>query len=293
MEVALLARTQHQQPCPPLLHTPSRNCSPILSCSFSPQLPPRTSSPTPLSNPCLHSATATNLYACPPHPLSLGILQGAYHLRRSLDGSGGTRLWRSKSGGQRMQPQRNPRLVFVRFGGDFQDGSSGEEPPETLFMRELKRRGMSPSTRSEDKDSASSTETATLEGTNEGGADASDTQLRSGGFTIKSAPLWTDERDTRNQRERSMALNSEGLDGLIPRAQELLKLGGSFFLAFWPLIFASLAAFIALYIYFGATFIHAGNSSQVYRPPYVDPYKLLEEEVLPPELGPSSVPFLQ
>uniref|UniRef100_M1CF12 Tubulin alpha-6 chain n=1 Tax=Solanum tuberosum TaxID=4113 RepID=M1CF12_SOLTU len=38
------------------------------------------------------------------------------------------------------------------------------------------------------------------------------------------------------------------LQGLIPRAKLLLTLGGTFFLAFWPLILVTIAAFLALYL---------------------------------------------
>jgi hypothetical protein len=42
--------------------------------------------------------------------------------------------------------------------------------------------------------------------------------------------------------------------------------------------------------YFGATFVHNGNGT-IGRPPYVDPFQLLEEEVLPSEIGPNRVPY--
>ncbi|OIW01451.1 hypothetical protein TanjilG_30925 [Lupinus angustifolius] len=58
-----------------------------------------------------------------------------------------------------------------------------------------------------------------------------------------------------SQRERSMALDSEGLEGLIPLARLLLTLGGTLFLAFWPLILIIVASFSALYFYFGSTFV--------------------------------------
>ncbi len=45
-----------------------------------------------------------------------------------------------------------------------------------------------------------------------------------------------------------MALVSEGLEGLIPRATELLKLGGSVFLAFLPFIAGISILFGAIYL---------------------------------------------
>ncbi|KAJ4886250.1 hypothetical protein Rs2_25998 [Raphanus sativus] len=82
-----------------------------------------------------------------------------------------------------------------------------------------------------------------------------------------------------NQRERSLALNSEGLEGLIPRVKILLTTGGTFFLGFWSLIVLTLGAFSALYLYFGADFVHDGSRNPVSPPPpYIDPYALLEDE---------------
>lgn len=49
------------------------------------------------------------------------------------------------------------------------------------------------------------------------------------------------------QLQKSRELNSEGLEGLIPRATELLKLGTSVFLAFGPFILAVTIAFAAIY----------------------------------------------
>lgn len=39
-----------------------------------------------------------------------------------------------------------------------------------------------------------------------------------------------------------------GMQGLIPRATELAKLGGSFWVSFYPFIGAIIAAFIVLYL---------------------------------------------
>ncbi|CAJ2630386.1 unnamed protein product [Trifolium pratense] len=86
------------------------------------------------------------------------------------------------------------------------------------------------------------------------------------------------ERGLENQRERSMALNSEGLEGLVPRAKLLLTLGGTFFLAFGPLILITVAFFSALYFYFGPSFVHDGSKMSLSPPQYVDPYALLEDE---------------
>lgn len=86
------------------------------------------------------------------------------------------------------------------------------------------------------------------------------------------------EKEVVNQRERSMALNSEGIEGLVPRAKLLLTIGGTFFLGFWPMILITVGTFAALYAYFGPSFVHDGSEMSISPPPYVDPYALLEDE---------------
>lgn len=88
------------------------------------------------------------------------------------------------------------------------------------------------------------------------------------------------EKEISDQRKRSMALNSEGLQGLIPRAKLLLSIGGTFFLGFQPLILITIAFFAALYYYFGPSFVHDASKMPVSPPPYIDPYTLLEDESL-------------
>lgn len=84
-----------------------------------------------------------------------------------------------------------------------------------------------------------------------------------------------------DQRQRSIALVNEGLEGLIPRASELLKLGGSVFLAFVPFILAISLAFGGIYALFGEHFVHGGDSSYS-RPAYIDPETLLSEPTVDP-----------
>ncbi|XXG48944.1 hypothetical protein AAC387_Pa02g3260 [Persea americana] len=147
--------------------------------------------------------------------------------------------------------------------------SNAEEPPESLFMKELKRRGMTPTSLLEDSNRS-------LYGPGE-----NEIKLKedSGGISKRSGVVSTEyEKDLANQRERSMALNSEGLEGLIPRAKLLLTLGGTFSLGFWPLILVTVTFFSALYFYFGPSFVHDASKTPVAPPPYIDPYKLLEDE---------------
>lgn len=155
--------------------------------------------------------------------------------------------------------------VCCRVQDSGNQSSSGEEPPESLFMKELRRRGMTP--------------TSLLEETNTNTKEDEETISREedGGFYRRNALSTDSGRNLTNQREQSMALNSEGLEGLIPRAKLLLTLGGTFFLAFWPLILATIASFSAVYLYFGPQFVHDA-SNRLGPPPYIDPYVLLEEE---------------
>lgn len=69
--------------------------------------------------------------------------------------------------------------------------------------------------------------------------------------------------------------------GFLPRAWELLKLGGSFFLAFAPFIIAVALAFSAIYFVFGDAFVH-GGSPAAGPPPYYDPDLLLAEPTADP-----------
>ncbi|KAK9134162.1 hypothetical protein Syun_013492 [Stephania yunnanensis] len=152
-----------------------------------------------------------------------------------------------------------------------QDGgeseSNGDEPPESLFMKELKRRGMNPTSLLDDRNRK------VLDGELNFKEDDRGSLNRN---TVSTEV----EKNLYNQRERSMALNSEGLEGLIPRARLLLTLGGTFFLAFWPLILITVAFFSALYFYFGPSFVHDATKMSISAPPYIDPYQLMEDERL-------------
>ncbi|CAH1434328.1 unnamed protein product [Lactuca virosa] len=172
--------------------------------------------------------------------------------------------------GRRFIKFRSKLLINRRFTisckvQDSEDNQNkGEEPTESLFMKELKRRGMTPTSLLEESRSTSKDENFIYK--------------EDGGFSNRNAVSTDLEKSLSNQRERSMALNSEGLEGLIPRAKLLLTLGGTYFLAFWPLILVTVASFSAVYIYFGPKFVHDASTRQVYLPQYVDPYVLLEDQ---------------
>ncbi|GMH13576.1 hypothetical protein Nepgr_015417 [Nepenthes gracilis] len=151
----------------------------------------------------------------------------------------------------------------------FQEGdnqSNGEEPPESLFMKELRRRGINP--------------TSLLEEGNRSTLNEEMKEQEGDRVLAKRNAISTDSDDSlTNQREQSMALNSEGLEGLVPRAKLLLTLGGTFFFGLWPLILMTVAFFSALYLYLGPNFIHDASKTSITPPPqYIDPYVLLQEK---------------
>ncbi|KAE8649025.1 hypothetical protein Csa_015052 [Cucumis sativus] len=157
-----------------------------------------------------------------------------------------------------------PRLEKVAFSTPMTLRMPGEEPPESLFMKELKKRGITPTSLLEDTNSSDFELGGEMTGENRD-------------FSRRSAVSTEVNKSLSNQRERSMQLNSEGLEGLIPRAKLLLTIGGTFFLGFWPLIIITVSFFFGLYFFLGASFIHDGQTP-ISPPPYVDPYALLEDE---------------
>uniref|UniRef100_A0A5B7AXV1 Tubulin alpha-6 chain n=1 Tax=Davidia involucrata TaxID=16924 RepID=A0A5B7AXV1_DAVIN len=171
----------------------------------------------------------------------------------------------------KLQSRRQCSVVAFKVCCGLQQGhkeSSGEEPPESQFMEELKIRGMSPSSLLED----SNRSMLSLDG---------NTKLKednSGFSNVNQVSTGTDiDKSLSSQRERSMALNSEGLEGLIPRAKLLLTIGGTFFIAFGPLILTIVAFMSALYLYFGASFVHDASKAPAAPPPYIDPSVLLKD----------------
>ncbi|KAL9257451.1 hypothetical protein AKJ16_DCAP06265, partial [Drosera capensis] len=168
---------------------------------------------------------------------SLPVDSGSSRKRR-IRGSGGVRV----GAGRRIR-------VSCKSGDDDQR-SDGEEPPESLFMKELKKRGLSPGSLSEQSN----------KNTFEKGLKEKESDTLSG---TRSAVSTDSDKRLTNQREVSMALSSEGLEGLIPRAKLLLTLGGTFFFGFGPLIMLTVAFFSAMYLYFGPAFVHDGQGSQI------------------------------
>jgi len=152
---------------------------------------------------------------------------------------------------------------------------------ESLFAKELKRRGLSPSS-SVDLDS----DIAAREAAGPSAETSAKSPFQS---ATKTSARTTQESlpSIQGQRERSFALVNEGLEGLIPRATELLKLGGSVFLAFVPFILAISLLFGGIYMVMGDHFVHGGDANSG-PPAYVDPNTLLGEPTVDPY-----VPYLQ
>ncbi|WOK92261.1 hypothetical protein Cni_G00952 [Canna indica] len=162
-----------------------------------------------------------------------------------------------------------------RVQEDGGESSGEEERPESLFMKELKRRGLNPTSLLEEGNEGRSIRSTESEEDSSGRGERKRGRTKRNG--VSSAEL---DKGVSNQRERSMSLNSEGLEGLIPRAKLLLTIGGTFFLGFWPLILITFGLFLALYIFFGPSFVHDASEVSVSPPPYIDPYALLEDERL-------------
>ncbi|KAI8473020.1 MAG: hypothetical protein J3K34DRAFT_412581 [Monoraphidium minutum] len=85
------------------------------------------------------------------------------------------------------------------------------------------------------------------------------------------------------QRERSIAMVNEGLEGLIPRASQLLQLGGGVFLAFAPFMLAFSLLFTGIYFVFGDSFLHGGEVGRGL-PAYIDADALLAEPTVDPRI---------
>lgn len=147
---------------------------------------------------------------------------------------------------------------YIRAATEDRNDSStdGNESVESLFAKELKKRGEQRRRVTKEDLYPKPPPTATKE------------QLPK--FRQGDAPASSD------QLERSRQLNSEGLEGLIPRASELVKLGGSFWITFWPFIALFITAFIAVYLFSGSGFIHGGDQRMAV-PEYL-PRDLFEEE---------------
>ncbi|KAM3292143.1 hypothetical protein ACQJBY_036198 [Aegilops geniculata] len=137
----------------------------------------------------------------------------------------------------RPRGRRMLRLrVRCRIDGDEGGGARGseEDEPESLFAKELRRRGMAAGSVPPGEKSGAAAEAE------EGGPGGEAGRKRGVGAAAAEFERAATVAD--GQRERSMALNSEGLE------------------------------------YFGQSFVHDGSKKPVAPPPYIDPYELLEDD---------------
>ncbi|GLC54237.1 hypothetical protein PLESTB_000838400 [Pleodorina starrii] len=93
-----------------------------------------------------------------------------------------------------------------------------------------------------------------------------------------------------DQRQRSMDMVTEGLEGLIPRGKLLLQLGGSVFLGFLPFMLVFSLLFTGVYSVFGTNFVHGGREMSS-PPTYIDPERLLSEPTVDPYVPYNSNPY--
>ncbi|KAK9840102.1 hypothetical protein WJX74_003360 [Apatococcus lobatus] len=138
-----------------------------------------------------------------------------------------------------------------------------DESTESLFMKELRRRGMQ---NSDGSNKQSADRGSRGPSTSTSAPDRPPT-MRGRGRPVDSPPP--------SQLDISRQLNSEGLEGLPARASLLLRLGGTFFLGFLPVILVVALIFGGIYLFEGSRFIHGGRQSSM--PEFINPDILLAE----------------
>ncbi|EFJ53012.1 hypothetical protein VOLCADRAFT_85849 [Volvox carteri f. nagariensis] len=174
---------------------------------------------------------------------------------------------------------------------------------ESLFSKELQRRGLSSvddegsSRPAENAGSSSSGSTGPFAGSGGSGptpganpfasssGPSSSTRTRP-----RSAPPPKAADAEGDQRQKSMDLVNEGLEGLIPRAKVLLQLGGSVFLGFLPFMIVFSLLFTGVYSVFGTNFVHGGRE-MMSPPTYIDPERLLSEPTVDPYVPYNNNPY--
>ncbi|GLI66003.1 hypothetical protein VaNZ11_009614 [Volvox africanus] len=174
---------------------------------------------------------------------------------------------------------------------------------ESQFSKELQRRGLS----SVDEEGGSRAETSssgstgpfsgssTPNGTNPFASSSSNSGPLGGGSNstrtrTRSAPPPMAASAEDDQRQKSMDMVNEGLEGLLPRAKLLLQLGGSVFLGFLPFMLVFSLLFSGVYGVFGTSFLHGGRE-MTSPPTYLDPDRLLSEPTVDPYVPFNSSPY--
>ncbi|KXZ51814.1 hypothetical protein GPECTOR_11g255 [Gonium pectorale] len=189
-----------------------------------------------------------------------------------------------------------PRWVLRAEPEDKPDASF-----ESLFSKELQRRRLSSL---DDEDGTSSSGSlGKCSGSSSAPADGSGAAPGTNPFASNSGGAGSTTR-TRprappppraasgedDQRQRSMDMVTEGLEGLIPRASLLLRLGGGVFLAFLPFMLVFSALFTGIFYVFGDNFLHGGRTPSG-PPRYIDPELLLSEPTVDPYVPYNTNPY--
>lgn len=185
-------------------------------------------------------------------------------------------------------PKPYQRITKCRADESADKGTSGDQL-EALFKKELEKRGLSVDSASSMDDADQPTTSTKTTGTDPFSkpsatqAEPSTGKRNSAPRTsaaYRSPPPRQPSQADDDQRSKSMALVNEGLEGLIPRASQLLQLGFSVFLAFVPFIVGISLLFGILYAGFGDSFVHGGREGAM--PPQYDAEKLLSEPTVDP-----------
>ncbi|CAL5358150.1 unnamed protein product [Camellia sinensis] len=108
--------------------------------------------------------------------------------------------WNEKAAGTKMELEEYNKSAAMEKENN-NNPQYGEEPTESLFLKELKKRGMNLTSLLEESNSSIY------------GDEEIKFMEEEGGSSKRNAVSTDYEKSLSNQRERSVALNSEGLDG--------------------------------------------------------------------------------
>lgn len=178
------------------------------------------------------------------------------------DGARARAVSRSGVGGGAPNPLAPASSSHARERLSADASPSSRDDTADAFKRELQRRGITSAQTEQLQRGAQASPGAE--------SDARDARPRPQG-RASAPPRWAS--DTPESLQQSRALGSEGLEGLIPRATELLRLGFGFFLPFWPFMAAFSVLFTLTYLCFGDFFLHSGS--------YFDPDSVLNAQQQP------------
>ncbi|KAG2447647.1 hypothetical protein HYH02_007565 [Chlamydomonas schloesseri] len=187
-----------------------------------------------------------------------------------------------------------------------------EEKPdgsfESLFSKELARRGLNsmdeqgkpagesagaPSTSASSSTTSTGPAAGPAQGTNPFASSSSSsttTRTRARAPPPPMAGAGAGAAGEDDQRQKSMDMVTEGLEGLPGRAKLLLQLGGSVFLGFLPFMLVFSLLFTGVFFVFGDNFLHGGRPATS-PPRYIDPEALLSEPTVDPYVPYNTNPY--